>query len=420
MAIIQTNAVKKHKKRTSVNLEFANFSGGIRNDVVDSVLPIKYANKMYNFCIKNGALTTGLGISPLYFPAYAQDGESEIVWQFSNVPQRLYLFRAYNKVLNETGDRLMVYHNGGKLAWGFIHYNVGNYAVIGNLELSQAPDSAINYTLLDGKDAFIFGSPSDTLKYWTPTTQSVDIADAPNVTDMCCHYERIFATVSGKRTFIWFSDDLDPTNWTVSADAGGYIELTDKMYGGANRLISFNNYIFIFRDYGITRLSAYASQSSFWVQNIYASSNMIYANTVCVCGDLIYFMATDGFYAFDGVNVKKLKLGFENIIINSNNSYARATFYKNKYCIILDTTLAETKSEYLNTLITYDITSGEYDILAGYYFQDIMGLMSDKVERLIAIVKGADDLECVNAVVQIDESGQVGGVATQKLWESAY
>lgn len=421
MAIIQTKGIVKRSKRAKTEIEFASFYGGIRNDVVESVLPVKYANKMCNFCIKNGALTTGLGISTLSLPSYSDSTvDMETLWYFDWTPHRLYLFRAYNNVRNGVGDRLFVYSSAGKLSWTMINSTIGQYMTLPDLTLNEAPEDAINYTLVGGEDVLLFGSSTDTLTIWGPHNNlPTAITDAPKITSLCSHYERMFATVADNYTAIWFSDDLDPTNWSVNSEAGGYINLADKLYGGANKIISFNNYLYVIRDYGITRISAYASQESFSVQHIYASSNLIYADTACVCGDVIYFMATDGFYAFDGVNVVKVNVGFEKMLINLNQSKSRATFYKNKYCIILNTDLSEQKDDYLNTLITYDITSGEYDILSGYYFQDILGVISDEVERLVVIVYN-ENATMINEVMQVDESGQVFGLPTKKTWESAF
>ena len=95
---------------------------------------------------------------------------------------------------------------------------------------------------------------------------------------------------------------------------------------------------------------------------------------------------------------------------------ARVTFYKNKYCIILNTSLTTINSGYLNTLITYDVVSKEYDILSGYKFVDVLGLVSENLEKLVAILNDGNS----NKIVQIEETGKVQNNATSKLWQSAY
>lgn len=428
MGIIQSKLMSKRRARAEKRIDFASFYGGIRTDVVASILPIKYATKTYNFCFKNGALTTGLGISPLTFLSYKTKKAEEVKWKFSYEPERLYLFRAYNGVTGGVGDRLIAYHNGGntgtgsgKLVWAMTNTNIGQYMTIPKLGLYEAPMCSVNYTDTEHGDAFIFGSSMDGLKLWSPRQNNpTSISSAPLVTSLCVHFERVFATVWEKGNHIWFSEALEPTKWDATADDAGYIVLNDKLSGGANKIISFNNYLYVIRDYGITRITAFASQDSFSVQHIYSSSNLIRENTLCRCGDLIYFLQTDGLYAFDGVNVKKIETGFEGLILGQNLKNARATFYKGKYCIILNSTLSdEVKDDYNNTLICYDIKSGEYDIMCGIFFRDILGVISGEVERLVAIINTGEE-GAKSQIVQVDESGQVGGVATKKYWESAF
>lgn len=425
MGVMLSKLMQKRRARAEKRISFASFYGGIRTDVVASILPIKYATKTYNFCFKNGALTTGLGISTLTFPSYKTKENVEAKWKFTYPPERLYLFRAYNGITGGVGDRLIAYHNGdgtgtGKLAWAMINTNVGQFMTIPKINLYEAPRSAVNYTDATYGDSFIFGSTMDFVKLWAPSKNvPVAIDNAPLMTSMCVHYERVFATVWKKGNYVWFSEALDPTKWDEEADDAGYIMLNDKLCGGANKIISFNNYLYVFRDYGITRITAFASQENFSVQNIYSSANLIRANTVCICGDLVYFMQTDGFYAFDGVNVKKIDMGFEGLLLNQNQSNAMATFYKGKYCIVLNSTLSENKEGYNNTLLCYDIKTGEYDILTSVFFKDVLGIISEDVERLIVIInKGGE--EDKNKIVQIDNSGQIEGTPTTKYWESAF
>ena len=417
--MIVNNVLKNHRKRVKSALEFASFYGGIRTDVTSTILPLKYAVKMQNFSIKNGALTTGLGVQKLKLPAY-DTGEDIITnWQFNSTPLRFYVSRDFNRVTNGTGDKLIVYNSEGKMAYSLIKSSIGMFVTIPNLELTSPPKSAINFTLTNGQDVLIFGNVEDKIKMWHLSTNNIEtISDSLDVTSLCTHYERVFATVGGKRTAIWFSDELDPTNWNNSLNEGGYIELADKMYGGANKIISFNNFLYVFRDYGITRISAYASQTNFSVAQIYSSSSLIYANTVCACGGAIYFMKSDGLYSFDGVNVTKVNLGFENLIDRDTLSNSKVTFYKNKYCIILNTTLNQIKSGYLNTLITFDISKKEYDILSGYSFVDILGLISENFEKMVAIIY--DRTLGKHFIVQVEENGKVLDYVTPKIWESAY
>ena len=67
-------------------------------------------------------------------------------------------------------------------------------------------------------------------------------------TSMDIHYERLFVTTTNEKSKVLFSDDLDPTLWSIDLSEAGFIEMVDER-GALNRVISFNDYLYIFRDY---------------------------------------------------------------------------------------------------------------------------------------------------------------------------
>lgn len=55
---------------------------------------------------------------------------------------------------------------------------------------------------------------------------------------MTMHYERLFATTSTDKYTLYFSDDLDPTNWNENITEGGFIQMLDER-GELLKVISF-------------------------------------------------------------------------------------------------------------------------------------------------------------------------------------
>ena len=400
----------------SVSIDFANFAGGMRTDVDESVLPLKYARKTYNFRTTDGALTTGLGLSPLSLPT-SSDGSSErtMIWDIDAEPLKVVKFQYFSTVSNTRKDRLLVYASNGKVYWCNIEDNFMYFTSL-LFQFVEAP-CILNYRL-NGVDVALLSSPSDALSVWTPGLSAQQPTNAPALTSMCLHYERVFATTSGEKNAVWFSDDMDPTNWEISSEEGGYIEMADEL-GDCNKVLSFNNYLYVFRSFGITRITAFADQSTFSVMNIYTSSNSIFANTACVCGSVMLFMATDGLYSFDGASAKKLNLGFESIFQDVQSSKVVATFHKNHYYLLCNTTLETLSSEYdnyCNTLFSLDIDSGESEVLFGYKFVDIVSVGQNLMEKLIIIASDGTH----NILYELSQSGAVSTTATTKVWESAF
>lgn len=125
------------------------------------------------------------------------------------------------------------------------------------------------------------------------------------MTSMCVHAERIFATVSGEQNKVWFSADFNPENWKVSGDGAGYIDFDDEG-GKVIKVVKFLNYVYIFRDFGVERLTAFGAQTDFSVSKIYTASARIYPDTIVPLGDSIVFLTEEGLKCLDGYNVQNI------------------------------------------------------------------------------------------------------------------
>ncbi len=396
-------------------VDFSDFLNGINTQYDDSIMPIRYALECSNFSTDKGVLKTGLGLKKLVLPISIDDPEGgvEMVEDFEDAePLKVMHFRFWEPNANEQQNRILIYLSDGRIIWRRMYDNFNLYIVLPNLTFTSVPN-LLNYRLNDDKDIGIFMSKTDHLKVWGPKFSIMEIEDAPLMTSMCLHFERLFATVEGKNTSIWFSDSMDPTNWNVSSTEAGYFHLYDTL-GGANKIISFNNYLYIFRDFGITKVTAYAEQSSFTVSNIYTSSNVIFADTACICGDNVFFLASDGLYGFDGAGVKKLNLNFEGIFDGVDNSKAQSEFHKNCYYLLCNTKYSSDE-DYLGTLLELNVETGALSLLTGYKFVSMTAIRNDLVEKLIVIIRNNQE----NILTQLTHDGLVLGEATTKKWKSA-
>ncbi|MDD3831559.1 MAG: hypothetical protein PHW00_02755 [Clostridia bacterium] len=247
----------------------------------------------------------------------------------------------------------------------------------------DAMPCAINYKLGDD-DILLLSSSQDDLTVYDGTTIST-VSTAPKITSMCVHYERLFAT--GEDNILWFSDDLDPTNWNIGIDQAGYIEFADNK-GKLLKVVSFLDYLYIFRQYGITRLTAYSSQEDFTVTQLYTTSAEIVADTVVVCGDRIHFLATDGLYSFDGINTTRILSNLDNLLQRVNSS-ACAEYADGKYMLACKLNYNDSVSidsladNYANnTLLNYDFVKGIVTLCRGMdvrhitlsYYQGLQGI----------------------------------------------
>lgn len=100
-----------------------------------------------------------------------------------------------------------------------------------------SPPQAVNYTLY-GKDVVLICSPTDNMVVWDGENDAYFVENSPKITSMTMHYERLFATTSTDKYTLYFSDDLDPTNWNENITEGGFIQMLDER-GELLKVISF-------------------------------------------------------------------------------------------------------------------------------------------------------------------------------------
>jgi len=277
-----------------MKIKVNDFSGGFREDKSDNLKSLGVASKMLNFDASSGSLRCVKNVSRFDFPL----GEIDLSGG------KVFFFKKYNFSTQKREDKLI-----------FLDSTLNAYA----LELTDkesglrslgvqflSPPTALNYRL-DGEDVIILVSKEDNMVVWDGVNTPEIVLDAPKVESMDIHYERLFAVTSGgDGAELKFSDDLDPTNWSESLSDAGTIQLVDDR-GRLLKVVSFNDYLYIFREYGITRLYANtALQTSFYVNHLFTSGGRILKNTISLAGDHVFFMSTDGFYVFDGASTKKV------------------------------------------------------------------------------------------------------------------
>lgn len=312
-----------------------NFGANVDMRFDDAVLPEGSAARIANFNVSSGALTDGYGVERTELFG---DRKVQSAWRFTRYDYDREEYEVCDMYCDEDGQ---------------VHYNYGDgWHLLEGAEFTSPP-SAIEYRLY-GDDSVLMTSPTDKMCVWDGVGSVRRIKDSPYITSMSMHYERMFATTSGEQSAVYFSDDLDPTNWNDSALAeGGYIQLLDER-GRLIKVEDFLNYVYIFREYGISRLTAYSSQEDFYVVNLYVAGGRIYGGSVCPCGDVVMLLGSDGLHSFDGYSVaNRLKA-----VKFLPSPGASAVFLGGKYYLA-----ACTEKEGDNdTLVVYDLNANTFTL----------------------------------------------------------
>lgn len=365
------------KKGKNYTLTFSSFANGMNDNIDESILPLKYAKTTYNYRVKKGALECGLGISrltlpktfdknPEYWTVIPFDQNEGIVniWHHQYWSEREQRIRHYFIFQGEVGGLYMLMSVDPVPGFPYI-FPSEQYEF-------DTQMYGMNYRL-ENEDVMIFAVPNEEkIIVCHNNLLNTVYENAPKLLSICKHYERLFAILDGDRKTLMFSANLDPTNWNAELDEGGFIQMYDER-GKLIKLISFNDYVYVFREFGITKISAYGDQEQFSVSHLAVSSSKIFGESICACGEYVMYLAEDGIYMFDGYTSKKINLGIEKLFEGQNNDDCRGIYYMNKYYLACrlafdDDQIVGCESEggYVNNaLIEYDYASGELNILRG-------------------------------------------------------
>lgn len=298
---------------------------GIDAKTDNTKLPLSFGSYSYNIAIENCILKTGIGINPAVLTD--SNGNQRILPDMSSMLKTikgLYVYRAYDYEYNLKNDRIIIRASDNKF------YQVGlyegsNYVEIEGLSSTSDDVTCINY-YMDGKDAFLVYTGDGGMFHYVPGTLT-KFENAPGLKSACMHYDRVFGVDSKDYNKIHFSAPLVPTDFSVES-GGGSISLMDEG-GKINKVVSFKDYVFVFRDYAIHRLTAYTEPSEYSISKVFTSSEKIIADTVAVADRYIVFLCGNSLYKFDGYNLSKVYDGMSALIENSD--FAVGVTFKGKY-----------------------------------------------------------------------------------------
>ena len=411
----------KYPTESKITLNISNFEKGLDTSLSDQLSSPNSAKILYNFSFAEGTLKKGLGFADLIAEFSTPETIEALKRDFEDMGsiERVFHFYLYDQDKNQRQDKLVFVNDQLKLFYINLYDTQKSLIQIRNIAFTSLP-VAVRYRL-NGEDVIILSSESDNMVVWNGKDDPYEVLDAPKISSMALHYERLFATVDREKNAVWFSDDLDPTNWSLSLDEAGFIELVDER-GALLKVVSFCDYIYIFREYGISRLTAFGDQNNFAVSNLFVSSGKIYADSVCVCGDKILFMASDGIYKFDGVETIKILDGITKNISQIAEQKASACYYNGNYYLackfnFFDGDDCHLKNSLANALLEIDATSYKLKNLThSIQVKYLTSILSESFEGVIALTGDYNDNTFYLA--RVNNSGQYFDKNFIKHWTS--
>lgn len=403
-----------NKKRLFIN----NFSSKQNRDNNEYDLKLEEPKICFNAKSSLGTLVCGNGLSHLKLPI-SQSVNYEIeMEELSNITfKKIWHYKYYSRA-NSRYDYLLVGYGSDKnLYYTNIFFADNSFHNLGK-SLNSLP-VAINF-IVSGDDVIGFSSQSDNFLVWYCDEVPYSVTTAPKFLSICLHKQRLFVIDTDNDNLVRFSSKTDPMLWTTSNEdeGAGTIEMNDYK-GQLKNLISFGDYVFVFRDYGISKITSYSSSSVYYASNVYSSSRKIYCSTACVCEDKIYFLQEDGLYKFDGSNVFKIDLKFSKMLEENSQEKSNSCFFNGKLYLACklnfndDNAIGCESGTYENNcLVEFDPKSEDYNITRGVDICSMLPINDLFVNKLVILQNGSSFLW------QLNDQGVLHETVLTKKWES--
>ena len=322
-------------------------------------------------------------------------------------------FKQYFPNNHLTVYRLLIYGENKKVYFNQLLFNDTSLNSAYSMTFETSPIT-LTYKK-DDLDAIILAD-KEKMMIWKTNKSPYQVENAPIITSMCMNEGVLFCTLQQPAFKIWYATDLDLENVGNISSYSGYISLEDEL-GDAKKILTFNEDVYIFREYGISKINYL--QKNITVSQIYASNSQILPNTVSVCGNMIIFMTFDGLYTFNGTKVEKIDINIKNMLDGINIS-ASASSLSHYYFLALrlnyeDEIKTNLTEDYVNNSIliinTDDLT---FQIMRGYDVLQFYPLKTNVFEKM---------LFCSNSVekdkikeIEFNSTSQDGNMP--KLWTS--
>lgn len=412
--------LKSHKKTKEKNLVFSIFANGVVSNEDDLVSKPNECKTFYNLSLVDGALKTGLGFKDFVVPATLEQPEVTHGFNFAekiDEIQGVWLNRWYNTNIESFVYQILM-TDSSNVVWGvpLIDAYEGFVWQI-STKMQSTPTSYSRYRIANEDSALFFSA--DGMLYLAATAEGI-YDNVPALISSVVHYDNFFGITNTNRNTLVYTTNLNLKTW--SDEESSTIEFLDNR-GSFTKLIAFNDYVYLFRENGITKISIYSSKNDFSFTHLYTSSSKIYENSVCVCGDKVFFMARDGLYTFNGNSVDKIMENCDKYFKNLDNSNCCCACLNGKYYLATNcdfndgNSIGCESSDYVNNvLFEIDIETLALNMLRGVDIRMLLSIDNPFMNKLCACFYN----DYKQRVGELTDDGKVFENSQGKLWKSFY
>ena len=405
------------KKSTVKTFEFDMF-GQVQNLKEDeNTLKVGEPKIVYNFICEDGALKSGYGFKALAMPTSEDDIESEVELPVEGSEVKtMWKLKWYNASEDKNSYFLFYFNDEANICYDNL-FKTRYATFILPTEYTCTPYAT--YYRKNNDDAILLSGDGGNLMVVTGTNiYSSDTA--PNIISCCNHYGKLFAITASARGGLVYNNDTDVLNWqdTMTAD----LDFSDER-GDLNKVVSFNDYLYVFRDFGITRISQYGQDEEFAISHMHLSDAYIYPNTIAIAGEKAYFLEGEKIKVFNGSTVKEIELDCMKLLSGQDNRNAFGQCFNGKYYLACRGNFNDGQAVGCesydggfknNLLLILDTTSHHVDVMRGVDINELLALTNKFKSKLVACY----NKENVGKIGELTTDGKLFNKIYPSLWQS--
>ena len=165
----------------------------------------------------------------------------------------------------------------------------------------------------------------------------------------------------------------------------------------------------MFRNYGITRVTAFGDQTEFTADGVSASSGKIFQDSITVCGDRVIYLAEDGFYLFAGGTPVRILNQLDECLKGVDNSSAKGQYYNGNFYALVKLNMDGVIQNYM---ISYDLSNSNLTVSKNLKVTDFQIMEGEKDFKLLFL---CGDNGCIG---ELSDIAEYYGTPLYKRWKS--
>lgn len=371
---------------------------------------------IYNFLKNKSGLKSGMGFEKLAASVDRENINDEVVLNLKGTQVK----GLYQLIWHDNSSSLVSYY--------IFYFNENKQICYDSLYERRLIPSTIPNNFTDVPVALPYKKNNIEYLIFSGNGSSIIVGNAgystlenvPSMKSCVNHYGKFFAITNSTQPKLVYSSNVDVESWTDSQVKN--LDFNDER-GELQKLVSFNDYIYIFRSFGITQLSVYSSSGEFSISHMYRAGAYINPNTVVEYGDKIYFVEDGKLREFNGNSVKDIDVKSYSLMKGQNNLHLFGACHNGKYFLACrcdfgddETIGCESYSGGYtnNALISYDLENGDEEIMRGVDINELMNYVTPFKSKLLASFRN----QHIDKIGQLTNDGKLFGTSLKGKFET--